>query len=137
MQYGLMTYKYTINLGNEIQSIAARRFLPKIDHYIDHEELHLFSNSEKVKMIMNGWYLDCLDAWPPSKDIDPLLISMHFNTSVNETKEVILSDESRDFFSSYGPVGCRDYPTVELLDENCIDAYYSGCLTLSLESANM
>lgn len=137
MQYGLMTYKYTINLGNEIQSIAARRFLPKIDHYIDHEELHLFSNSEKVKMIMNGWYLDCLDAWPPSKDIDPLLISMHFNTSVNETKEVILSDESRDFFSSYGPVGCRDYPTVELLDENGIDAYYSGCLTLTLESANM
>ena len=137
MQYGLMTYKKTINLGNEIQSIAARRFLPKIDHYIDHEELHLFNNPEKVKMIMNGWYLDTLEAWPPSSDIDPLLISMHFNTSVNETKDVILSEKSRDFFSSYGPVGCRDYPTVELLRDNGIDAYYSGCLTLTLESANI
>lgn len=133
--YGLMSYKYTINLGNEIQSIAARRFLPEIDYYIDHERIHLFENSDKVKMIMNGWYLDCLEAWPPSEDIDPLLISMHFNSSINETKEVILSAESRDYFSSYGPVGCRDYPTLNLLEENGIDAYYSGCLTLTLQGS--
>ena len=136
MQYGLMTYNHTINLGNEIQSIAARRFLPKTDFYIDHERIHLFENSEKVKMIMNGWYLDCLDAWPPSRDIDPLLISMHFNTSVNSTADVIFSDESKDYFSTYGPVGCRDYPTMELLQQNGVDAYYSGCLTLTLKSSN-
>ena len=90
MQYGLMCYGYTINLGNEIQSIAARRCLPKIDFYVDHEKLHLFKNSQKIKMIMNGWYLDCIESWPPSDDIDPLLISMHFNTSVNETKDEYL-----------------------------------------------
>ena len=54
-----MKYSYTTNLGNEIQSIAARRFLPKIDYYIEHEKLNLFQNQEKVKMILNGWYLDC------------------------------------------------------------------------------
>lgn len=134
MKYGLMSYDYTINLGNDIQSIAARRFLPKIDYYIDHEKLNLFRSQEKVKMIMNGWYLDCLKSWPPSEDIDPLLISMHFNTSINNTKEVILSPESRNFFSSYGPVGCRDYSTLRLLEENDIDAYYSGCLTLTLDN---
>lgn len=77
MKYGLMSYAYTTNLGNEIQSIAARRFLPKIDYYIDHEKLNLFNSHDKIKMIMNGWYLDCLKSWPPSKSIDPLLISMH------------------------------------------------------------
>lgn len=41
-----MSYNYTTNLGNEVQSIAARRFLPKIDYYIDHEKIHLF-NKEK------------------------------------------------------------------------------------------
>lgn len=128
-----MKYDYTTNLGNEIQSIAARRFLPEIDCYVDHEKLNLFESDEKVKLIMNGWYLDCLKSWPPSDSIDPLLISMHFNTSVNETKEVILSKESREFFSSYGPVGCRDQPTAELLKENDIDAYFSGCLSLTLE----
>lgn len=130
-----MSYKYTRNLGNEIQSIASRQFLPKIDYFIDHEKIHLFKNSQKVKMIMNGWYLDCLDAWPPSEDIDPLLISMHFNTSVNDTKNVILSPESKDFLSSYGPVGCRDIATLKMFQENDIDAYHSGCLTLTLQSS--
>lgn len=37
-----MSYNHTTNLGNEVQSIAARRFLPKIDYYIDHEEIHQF-----------------------------------------------------------------------------------------------
>ena len=134
MKYGLMKYSYTTNLGNEIQSIAARRFLPQIDYYIEHEKLNLFQNQEKVKMIMNGWYLDCLKSWPPSDSIDPLLISMHFTTSANDTKTVISSPESRDFLSTYGPVGCRDYATLELLKEIDIDAYYSGCLTLTLES---
>ena len=135
MKYGLMSYDYTINLGNEIQSIAARRFLPKIDYYIDHEKIHEFGDGENVKMIMNAWYLDCLDAWPPSENIDPLLISMHFN-SKKETQKVILSDESREYLSKYGPVGCRDIYTQNFLEENGIDAYFSGCLTLTLDSGS-
>ncbi len=134
MKYGLMSYAYTTNLGNEIQSIAARRFLPEIDYYIDHEKLNLFNSPDKVKMIMNGWYLDCLKSWPPSKSIDPLLISMHFNTSFNNTKDIINTKESREFFETYGPVGCRDYATLDLLKQLDIDAYYSGCLTLTLEN---
>lgn len=137
MKFALMKYDYTTNLGNEIQSIAAKRFLPKIDYYIDHEKLNLFQNREKVKMIMNGWYLDCLESWPPSKDIDPLLISMHFTLSANNTKKVISTPESKDFFSSYGPVGCRDYSTLNLMKELDIDSYYSGDLTLTLEGRNI
>lgn len=133
MKYGLMSYGFTTNLGNEIQSIAAKRFLPQIDYFIDHEKLNLFNSSTNVKMIMNGWYLDCLKSWPPSEYIDPLLISMHFNTSFNNTKDIINTKKSREFFESYGPVGCRDYATLNLLTELDIDAYYSGCLTLTLE----
>lgn len=136
MKFGLMKYSYTTNLGNEIQSIAARQFLPQIDSYIEHEKLNLFKSPEKVKMIMNGWYMDCVESWPPSEDIEPLLISMHFNTSFNNTKEVIAMPESRDFFSSYGPVGCRDISTLNLLNELEIDAYYSGDLTLTLNGRN-
>ena len=136
MKFGLMKYSYTTNLGNEIQSIAARQFLPEIDFYIDHEKLNLFKNPEKVKMIMNGWYFDCLKSWPPSADIEPLLISMHFNTSYNDAKGVISTPESRDYFSSYGPVGCRDISTLNLLNELDIDAYYSGDLTLTLNGKN-
>lgn len=136
MKFALMKYKFTTNLGNEIQSIAARQFLPTVDYYIEHEKLNLFENPEKVKMIMNGWYMDCIESWPPSESINPLLISMHFNTSFNNTKEVIATQKSRDYFSSYGPVGCRDISTLNLLNELDIDAYYSGDLTLTLNSQN-
>lgn len=120
-------------MGNEIQSIAARRFLPKIDYYIEHEKINSFNENKDVKTIMNAYYLDCATAWPPSKNIDPLLISVHFDTN-NFTKEIILKEENKNYLMEYGPVGCRDLNTYNLLQENNIDSYFSGCLTLTLEN---
>ena len=137
MKYGLISYDYTTNLGNEIQSIAARRFLPQIDYYIEHEKLDQFTG-DNVKMIMNGWFVDCPTAWPPSDSINPLLVSMHFTTTTKNKKrvEAILTPESRKFFSQYGPVGCRDMHTVDFLNDNDIEAYFTGCLTLTLDSGD-
>lgn len=137
MKYGLISYDYTTNLGNEIQSIAARRFMPQIDYYIEHEKLERF-NEDNVKMIMNGWFVDCPAAWPPSDKINPLLVSMHFTTTTKNRKrvEAILTPESREFFSRYGPVGCRDLHTVDFLNDNDIEAYFTGCLTLTLDSGD-
>ena len=135
MKFGLLTYDYTINLGNEIQSIAARRFLPKIDYNIEHHKIHEFSEDKNVKTIMNAWYLNCPDAWPPSENIDPLLISMHF-ASHPMTQEAVVKKESKEYFKDYGPVGCRDQYTADFLNENGIEAYFSGCLTLTLDSGN-
>ena len=135
MKYGLMSYKYTINLGNEIQSIASRRFLPEIDCYVDHEKLNQFDEAEDVKLIMNGFYLDCFDAWPPTRNINPLLISMHFRNN-DDIKKVLFSDESKDFLNDFGPVGCRDLHSVDFLNDNGVEAYFSGCLTLTLDSGS-
>lgn len=135
MKFGLMCFNHTTNLGNEIQSIAARRFLPKIDHYIDHERLHRFSGDNDVKMIMNGWYLDCSRAWPPTENINPLLVSMHFTTSEKwGRRDAVISEKSKEFFEKNGSVGCRDYHTVDFLTENDIKAHFTGCLTLTLDS---
>ena len=137
MKFGLISYDYTTNLGNEIQSIAARRFLPQIEYYIEHEKLDSFSKDTNVKTIMNGWYLDCPTSWPPSENIDPLLISMHFSTTTTQERiDAVLSDESKEFFEKKGPVGCRDYHTVEFLKDNGIDAFFTGCLTLTLDSGS-
>ena len=47
-----------MNVGDDIQSIAARRFLPKVDRYIDRDRLDLLDNVETrantIKSIMNG-----------------------------------------------------------------------------------
>lgn len=87
MKYGLLSYEYGKNkntmggnLGDEIQSIAASCFLPRIDNFIDREALSDFASDEKVKVIMNGWYMHDTSKWIPSNSIEPLLVSMHFNS---------------------------------------------------------
>ena len=56
-------YKYsTENVGDEIQSIAARRFLPRVDYYIDRDRIGEWKNKnqdETVKLItrLNGHQL--------------------------------------------------------------------------------
>ena len=136
MKYGLISYDYTTNLGNEIQSIAARRFLPKVDHYIEHEKLERFDSHDKVKMIMNGFFVDCPAAWPPSDKIDPLLVSMHFSTTNEKKIAAFLAPESKEYFSQHGSVGCRDMHSLNFLEENDIEAHFTGCLTLTLDSGN-
>ena len=42
------------NIGDDIQSYAAIRFLPKIDYYIEREKLDLFLPSKKEQVITKG-----------------------------------------------------------------------------------
>jgi hypothetical protein len=69
-----------------------------------------------------------LETWPPSDDIIPLLVSFHITPSA----EKILNPKGIAFLKKHEPVGCRDNRTKELLQQNEIRAYFSGCLTLTL-----
>jgi len=55
VKYGLLTYR-TENIGDEIQSIAARQFLPRVDIYVERDSLNNVVSDEKIKLIMNGWF---------------------------------------------------------------------------------
>ena len=136
MKYGLIYYKSTDNLGDDIQTYAAMKFLPHIDYYIDRENLSCFVPDQKeyVSMIMNGWFIHNKLAWPPSPYINPLLISMHFKVLEDtDVGDAYLKDFGGDFLKQYGPVGARDFETIKRLEKNNIDAYFSGCMTLTLE----
>lgn len=138
MKYGLMCYNHLENVGNEIQSIAARRFLPQVDYYVDFNNLASFRADDEFKMIMNAWYLHEKESWPPiDENINPLLISMHLNTNNVNTPEAFLSEESREFLLKYGPVGARDVATAKFLNDNDIPSYFSGCLTLTLKGEDV
>lgn len=130
-KYGLLTYaaiRGNVNLGDFIQSLAARQFLPHTDVLVDRERL-LQYGGEPVKMIMNGWYMTDPRNWPPSAAIDPLFLSFH----INQTAEAgMLTPESIAYLKKHGPVGCRDLHTCDILRKAGVDAYFSGCLTLTL-----
>lgn len=134
-KFGLMVVSPALNIGDEIQAIAARRFLPKVDYYINRESLSGFVPPVRgeVKLIMNGWYMHNPEAWPPPKSIVPLILSMHINYHDKGVLESFFSEESMAFLTSNEPVGARDIKTLEYLAKNKVNSYFSGCLTLTLE----
>jgi hypothetical protein len=81
MKYALLVYSNSGNLGDEIQSIAARQFLPRVDVKIDRDRLSEFKapDGEAVLLIMNCWFGHQPENWPPPSSIVPLLISMHIS----------------------------------------------------------
>ena len=132
MKKGLMVYpinKHKIfNIGDYIQSLAAKQFYDRIDVFVDREHLNEY-HGEKLALIANGWYMHNPENWPPSNDIDPLFVALHINKLAEEN---LLSEDSIKYLKQFEPIGCRDYYTVRNLKNKGVDAYFSGCMTLTL-----
>ncbi len=141
MKYGAVVFFCTGNLGDDIQSYASSRFYPQIDYYVDREKIDTFysAEGEQVAVIMAGWYTHSPLNWPPSPYIYPLEVSMHFvhhlEGNINNKKVNFLDNKaSRDWFSLSNNdkgVGCRDSHTKKLLQNIGIEAWWSGCITLT------
>jgi len=129
---GLLTYKsynHEFNIGDYIQSLAARQFFEEgIDLFLNREYLNLYQG-DPVRIILNGWFLHETQNWPPSDAIIPLIISFHINSL---SYKHLFSSKSFSFFKKWEPIGCRDKKTEEILKNHGISAYFSGCLILTL-----
>ena len=123
------SYDDRFNIGDYIQSLAAQQFFSnEIHNYINREELNNYYG-EKIKLIMNGWFMHEPNNWPPTRDIYPFFVSFHINSLA---AELLLKPESLKYLKKWEPIGCRDKKTVELLEQKGIKAYFSSCLTLTL-----
>lgn len=131
MKYAVISYPDSINIGDEVQSVAAMRLLPQVDYLMPREEIHTFD--KECKLICNGWFTDDANAWPPSDKIDPLFVSFHATAKKGVNKKII-TPELASYYKQYAPIGCRDKKTVEYFKNIGVDAYFSGCLTLTLEN---
>src|SRR5579872_4345855 len=138
-KFALLSYN-TNNLGDEIQSIAARQFLPRVDLLIDRDEWTggPVAADDEFKIVLNGWFTRNPGKWPPPAFLSPLLISMHITrerfkpAAITAPSEVLMRGESLDYLKRHQPIGCRDLATAELLEHGGVQSYFSGCLTLTL-----
>lgn len=117
------------NIGDYIQTVAQEQFFETTDCYVERERLNTFKSGNRVRLIMNGWFMWEPDNFPPSDDIDPLFISFHI---VPRIAEKLLTPQSIAYLKKYEPIGARDYNTKKILEEHGIKSYFSGCLTLTL-----
>ena len=66
MKNGLLVYSSEyeyVNIGDYVQSLAAKQFFDGIDEFICREKLHEYAG-EDVKLILNGWFTHKPDNWP-------------------------------------------------------------------------
>ncbi len=133
MKYALLKHTQEnlglVNIGDHIQSCAAEQFLPQTDFFVDRERLNTIGY-DIAKIIMNGWFTDSPENWPPNPNLIPFFISFHMQPS--SAKIILRKKENVDYLKKHSPIGCRDYKTLELLQEKGIDSYFSFCLTTTL-----
>ena len=131
MKFACLRYDNAGNLGDEIQSIAAEQFLPRIDTYLDRDNLGRVTQRDPCLVIMNGWFTHHpVTCFPPSDAIVPLFIGFHI-TNWNNTARHFLSPKGIAYFKCHEPIGCRDRHTMELLADKGVKSFNSKCLTLT------
>jgi hypothetical protein len=134
--YGLLVHERTNNLGDEIQSLAAAQFLPKIDRMVRREDLRSDPGGA-TKLLLNGWFMHRPERWPPNDKIQPLITSFHVSQHRSHrwqllpAARILLAPWNVGYLRKHGPIGARDLATLALLQRYEVESYYSGCLTLT------
>ena len=86
-------------------------------------------NCDYVILVCNGWFMhkqNNIFHFPPPSWIRPIYTSFHINNP-----ELLKNTIAIDNLKLHQPIGCRDTSTVSLLREYNIEAYFSGCLTMT------
>jgi hypothetical protein len=126
MQFGAFSYAYSTNLGDEIQTLSAAQFLPRIDILIERDRLNRYRNGPEVFVIFNGWFGQ--PSWPPPESISPLFVAFF-----SAYPQLLIDKKFVAYFKRHEPIGCRSLSTVEAFHKIGVDAYFSGCLTLTIQ----
>ena len=133
MEAAILGFIGSKNIGDYIQTKAVIDIVnTKKIKILDRENLDKHKEG-KIKTIINGWFMENPKNWPPSNKIKPLFISFHINPSAEGE---LLKEKSLEYFKEHEPIGCRDFYTRDILLEKGINAFYSSCVTTTIDRNN-
>lgn len=146
MPFGLLVTPFGDNLGDDIQSLAACRLMPRVDTYIDREKISEAQVPPGTRVIINGWFMHDTRFWPPHENIIPLFLAFHARPATTPRPIEWLCDRLlgprstrscvdpayAEYFSRHAPIGCRDEATMRAVEETSVSAFFSGCVTLTI-----
>jgi lipopolysaccharide biosynthesis glycosyltransferase len=95
-----------------------------------------FSSVENIPegtwMVAFGWHMhplyDLRYDFPYHPNLRPIFVSFHVN------RLDMLTEEALAYLREHGPIGCRDWTTVDLLLSAGVDAFFTGCLTSTVDA---
>jgi hypothetical protein len=126
LDYTGAVFADSFNLGDDIQTLAVARLVPRVDGYVDRESLDRVDTPCTVPM--NGYFMNTRN-WPPSPAVRPVFYAFHLAA---EAQDWLCAAPSLEYLRRWQPIGCRDRGTQALLDQHGIDTYYSRCISLTL-----
>ncbi|TCJ21054.1 glycosyltransferase [Nocardioides jejuensis] len=137
-----VTYHGADGLGeltNQLQS-RVRTELKITDGPSAEVELHPVSRDysegdnlpENTWLLAFGWHMHPLfkirHGMPYHQNLNPIFVAFHIN------RPALLTPETIEYLKAHGPIGCRDWTTVYLLLSAGVDAFFTGCLTTTVNA---
>jgi len=127
------------NLGDCVQNLAVENVYkyaginPDDLVLINRDELPKY-NGEKASLVMQSWFGDAHNVFPlPWSDkITPTFIGFHLS-KYGKTRISFIEKKVHEKIVPPPPIGCRDRNTRDFLRGLGLDAYFSGCMTLTFE----
>jgi asparagine synthase (glutamine-hydrolysing) len=107
-------------------SVPGARFV-----FVNRDSSHRQSLPPRVITLMNGWFMhpgrNGQLEWPMHESVEPIFVSFHL------ADERMLTPAGVEYLKRFEPIGCRDAATVNALMAKGIAAYFTGCLTLTID----
>ena len=125
MKFATLGYTDTQNIGDSIQSVAVLQHIEQDYIIVDRDNLKEYDGDPCV-VVMNGWFSHKPQNWPPSKKIHPIFFGFHMTPQASK-----FYVNHIDYFKKHEPIGCRDAGTADTLQKWGVDAYVSGCATMT------
>jgi lipopolysaccharide biosynthesis glycosyltransferase len=140
-RFGQARFTGADGLG-ELATTLQGRVRPELRLDAGSADVHLmqvsrdFSEGDDVPantwMVAFGWHMHSLFGLryglPYHPHLNPLFVSFHVNM-INA-----LTPEALDYLRAHGPIGCRDWTTVDVLLSAGVDAFFTGCLTTTVSA---
>lgn len=99
---------------------------------VDRDASHYNAIPKNTWMVAFGWYMHSTFRgkydFPFNDNINPIFISFHIQ------HRKMLTPEAIDYLKAHGPIGCRDWTTTYLLLNAGVDAFFSGCVTTTVDA---
>lgn len=125
MKFALLSYANARNIGDSIQSLAVAQHVDQDHGFVERDFLNRYEGGPAV-VVMNGWFSHEPQNWPPAPAIKPIFFGFHM---APETAPAY--GRHAAYLKQHEPIGCRDRTTVEIIRSWGVEAYLSGCATMT------
>jgi hypothetical protein len=126
------------NIGDCIQNLAVEKIYEKAG--VPKEKLLLVNRDElpsynkRCALVMQGWFANTIgcNMLPWNENISPIFLGFHLNDYMNSRADFVEKNMGK-LMKNFEPIGCRDRNTAQFLQKQNVNAYFSGCMTLTFD----